>query len=120
MNGPHIPTVAKVMRRMPWASNSLGTIKHKEDLWMQEVPKDTNDDQVVKLARELQSRINSMGSAAEKSYVDRFHSSCSAQCQGQGVRGMTRNCVNELSDPLPTSAAWGRMMYVVGINSRLR
>ena len=112
-----IPTEARVIRRMPWASNSLGTIEYKEDLWTQDATSAVDDDQVVRQASGLQTRIGEKGSVAEKSYVDSFHNRCSTQCHAAGIRVMTRSCVNELSDALPTSAALGHMMFVTGVHS---
>ena len=70
MQGVHIPTEARVIRRMPWASNSLGTKEYNEDLWVQDAMRVAGDDQVVKQASGLQSRISKEGSVAEKFYVE--------------------------------------------------
>ena len=105
-----VPVEAKVIRRMPWARSSLGTIEYLEDLWQQ----DGVDEQFFASPIPQFSRCTSI----EKSYIDKFRRTVGQDSSARGVRFVPKQVTPELSEVLPTSASMGHHIMTAGIKPK--
>ena len=97
---------SKVIRRLPWARSSLGTIEYLDDLWQQDEMQMDDCSQF------------SAGTIAERAYLDRFHAAVSSDDKSKGVRYVPRQSVPEMCEVLPTSASMGHHMMTAGLKPR--
>ena len=106
-----VPCEAKVIRRMPWARSSLGTIEYLDDLWNDDCsPHDEHD-----CSPHVAHTIRARGTLAEIAYLERFHYNVMGGTQRKGLRFIPRQCTFEMSEALPTSAAMGHHMMTAGL-----
>ena len=112
-----IPVEAKVIRRLPWARSSLGTIEFLDDLWTQDSTSHHPPDDIVTLVANAAHNPPNVGSSnAERAYVDKFHRVMSTQSSSvKGRRLVPRTGLMEMNQPLPTEAAMGHFMMTSGM-----
>ena len=111
-----LPVEAKVIRKMPWARSSVGTIEYLDDLWQQD---DISSDKLDSTESEVVHQVRKHGTISERAYVDKFHHNVNGNGKRHtGPRFVPRTCVLEMNDNLPTEAAMGHMMMTAGLKPR--
>ena len=130
-----VPREARVIRRMPWARTSLGTIEYTEDLWVSPLsssplcgsplgssPLDEDLTHTPSRADSLYDGIigavRASGKLVERAYVDVFNRAVGKKRASPGARFLPRHLDLEMSDGLPTHAAMGHHMMTVGLRPK--
>ena len=83
-----VPKEARILRRMPWAGGSLGTVEYLDDIWLQN---DTScssweTDSVVMTANRVRPNVSSQGELRARAYLNKFSSMCSRSTSHVGDR----------------------------------
>ena len=98
-----IPVQAKVLRRMPCARTSLGTIQYLDDIWIQkEVSSSNAGPPSPANAMNMLHGVGTRGTSAEKAYLDSFAGKVHNEAQNRGVRFVPKTGLVEMNEPLPT------------------
>ena len=111
-----VPPEAKVIRRLPWARSSLGTIEYLEDLWVQDSSPSQGDQFSDQFS--IVDTVREHGTLAERAYLDKFNNTVQGGEQHRGVRYIPRQFVPEMSEVLPTNASLGHHMMTAGLKPR--
>ena len=111
----HIPREAKVIRRLPWARTSLGTIEFLDDLWVQQGVNEHPESSDSSGVQRITMAVSKHGTTAERAYQEQFSRHVLSGEPRRGVRYIPRQVVPELSETLPTSASLGHHMMTAGV-----
>ena len=126
-----VPHEARILRRMPWASNSLGTVEYTNDIWTQErfthcsgsnipsepaVPAVPSDSVVARVA-EMRNATRVSGSVRVRAYLDKFDVVNPRNSGRSSKRLLPISKYNEYDEPLPTVNASGHLMMTAGLGS---
>ena len=110
-----IPIEARVIRRMPWAKWSLGTVEYTQDLWNQDPDLTVceNNDPVVRSAASMAASARE-GSLVIRSYTERFRVELPVS-RSRKERLIPIPNYSEYDEPLPTDLALGHHMMTCGL-----
>ena len=106
-----VPEEAKILRRMPWAKASLGTVDYTGDLWQQESkPQSLPAPDVA-----MQALTSSSSSVAEARYVELFHKRVHRGAVINNKRLIPYRIDSEIDQWLEPSKAMGHVMWTAGL-----
>ena len=111
-----IPREAKVLRRMPWAACSLGTVEYTKDLWSQD---DEGGDGVirdptVRSVVQMHAVASREGPLPVRSYLDKFKVT-NTRSGANRRRLIPLSLYSEYDEPLPTDLSLGHHMMTCGL-----
>lgn len=116
-----IPKEARVLRRFPWAVNSLGTVEYIAEIWKESEDVSLDTSVATKAVNTIRAAARAEGTVAEKRYLDSFDNHvCPTKRRRKGARFLPDNCFNESSELLSSDHAMGHIMMTAGIGSEVQ
>lgn len=114
-----VPKEARVLRRFPWASDSLGIVEYTVDIWEDSDVEPVNTSVATEAADSIRAAVRVAGNTAEKQYLESFDSMGCADSKRRrkGARFLPDQSFNESSELLSSDHAMGHIMMTAGIGS---